>query len=416
MGTSRDADGVTRRWATAVGPADAPLPDTDELFDAVIWQYGTTPDGAGDAGRRAHRRRRRPPWTRPATPPWWPTPSARHGRARRRRCARWCCPGPSAVHLDGPLPLVAGPAPAAGRRAELHHLLHARPRRLLLRRQPRAPGRPPRPPRHLPPAGRHRAAGRHRPVRRRRPARPGRRRPRDRGRAPLRGRRRSPPTWRRSATELSVPDGALAGRLPLRGPPRHPHRGRAGRARPRRPRAPATASIPTPAVGGTPRAEALAFIAAHEAGDAGLLGRPGGLGRRRRRRGVDDRHPQRPTSTPTGRRVTLRAGAGIVADSEPEAEAAETNVKLATVLDAWCPGPQCSCGEADRVGGPGDGRRRGPATCGVGGQRDLDHQGRPAAGCELAPRPCRASASAMARTMARPEPGARAPSADGSPW
>jgi len=43
MGTSRDADGVTRRWATAVGPADVALPSTSELFDAVIWQYGTTP-------------------------------------------------------------------------------------------------------------------------------------------------------------------------------------------------------------------------------------------------------------------------------------------------------------------------------------------------------------------------------------
>ena len=45
MGISRDADGVTRRWATAVGPAELPLPDTAELFDAVIWQYGTTPAG-----------------------------------------------------------------------------------------------------------------------------------------------------------------------------------------------------------------------------------------------------------------------------------------------------------------------------------------------------------------------------------
>ena len=45
MGTSRDADGVTRRWATAVGPADLALPGTGELFDAVIWQYGTTPAG-----------------------------------------------------------------------------------------------------------------------------------------------------------------------------------------------------------------------------------------------------------------------------------------------------------------------------------------------------------------------------------
>ncbi len=36
--------------------------------------------------------------------------------------------------------------------------------------------------------------------------------------------------------------------------------------------------------------------------------------------------------------MTLRAGAGIVAGSEPAAEAAETNVKLATVLEAVVPG------------------------------------------------------------------------------
>jgi isochorismate synthase len=41
MGIARDADGQTHRWATAVGPDDSPLPDTDALFDAVIWQYGT---------------------------------------------------------------------------------------------------------------------------------------------------------------------------------------------------------------------------------------------------------------------------------------------------------------------------------------------------------------------------------------
>jgi isochorismate synthase len=36
--------------------------------------------------------------------------------------------------------------------------------------------------------------------------------------------------------------------------------------------------------------------------------------------------------------LTLRAGGGIVADSDPEAEAAEANVKLATVLEAVVPG------------------------------------------------------------------------------
>ncbi|HEX3795799.1 MAG TPA: isochorismate synthase [Acidimicrobiales bacterium] len=45
MGIDRDADGATHRWATAVGPVEDPLPETDELFDAVIWQYGTV---AGD--------------------------------------------------------------------------------------------------------------------------------------------------------------------------------------------------------------------------------------------------------------------------------------------------------------------------------------------------------------------------------
>ena len=94
---------------------------------------------------------------------------------------------------------------------------------------------------------------------------------------------------------------------------------------------------PTPAVGGTPRTEALAFIGAHEAGRGGPLGRPGRLGRghgdgewmigiRSARLDAD------------GSSVTLRAGSGVVPDSDPAAEANETNVKLATVLDAVVPG------------------------------------------------------------------------------
>ena len=39
-----------------------------------------------------------------------------------------------------------------------------------------------------------------------------------------------------------------------------------------------------------------------------------------------------------GAAVTLRAGAGVVVDSDPDAEAAETNVKLSTVLEAVVPG------------------------------------------------------------------------------
>jgi isochorismate synthase EntC len=36
--------------------------------------------------------------------------------------------------------------------------------------------------------------------------------------------------------------------------------------------------------------------------------------------------------------LTVRAGAGIVAGSDPDAETAETNVKLATVLATVLPG------------------------------------------------------------------------------
>ena len=94
---------------------------------------------------------------------------------------------------------------------------------------------------------------------------------------------------------------------------------------------------PTPAVGGTPRAEALALIARSEAdargywaGPVGWVDAGGGgewmIGIRSARLHGD------------GTVVTLRAGAGIVAASEPDAEAAETDVKLATVLEAVVPG------------------------------------------------------------------------------
>ena len=39
-----------------------------------------------------------------------------------------------------------------------------------------------------------------------------------------------------------------------------------------------------------------------------------------------------------GTTLMLRAGGGVVAGSDPGAEAAEANVKLATVLDAVVPG------------------------------------------------------------------------------
>jgi isochorismate synthase len=94
---------------------------------------------------------------------------------------------------------------------------------------------------------------------------------------------------------------------------------------------------PTPAVGGTPRDDALACIAAGEPDPRGYWAGPVGwvdaagdgewmIGIRSARL-----HGE-------GTAVTLRAGAGIVAASDPEEEAAETDLKLTTVLEALVPG------------------------------------------------------------------------------
>ena len=93
---------------------------------------------------------------------------------------------------------------------------------------------------------------------------------------------------------------------------------------------------PSPAVGGTPRDEALARIAASEAGDRGFWAGPvgwvgaGGDGEWM----IGLRSAQLDAA---GQRLSLRAGAGIVAGSDPVAEAAETNVKLKTVLETVVP-------------------------------------------------------------------------------
>ena len=141
--------------------------------------------------------------------------------------------------------------------------------------------------------------------------------------------------------ELTVPSEPSRRGLPLGGPPRDEDRGS--------PRPGAAGSgpagvlellerlHPTPAVGGTPRPDALAFIAEHEAGERGHWAGPVGwvgasgdgewmIGIRSAQLGAD------------GATLHLRAGGGIVADSMPDAEAAEANVKLATVLDAVVPG------------------------------------------------------------------------------
>ena len=115
---------------------------------------------------------------------------------------------------------------------------------------------------------------------------------------------------------------------------------------------------PTPAVGGTPRAEALAFIEGHEAGDTGPLGRPGRVGRRRGRRRVDDRHPQHAADA-NGTTLMLRAGGGVVAGSDPDAEAGGGQREAGH--RARCGGPRCLSAAA--VSAPGAGGPAVAATC-----------------------------------------------------
>ncbi|HEX3393033.1 MAG TPA: isochorismate synthase [Acidimicrobiales bacterium] len=88
---------------------------------------------------------------------------------------------------------------------------------------------------------------------------------------------------------------------------------------------------PTPAVGGLPRAEALAAIAELEAFDRGLYAGPVGW--------VDSRGDGEwavalRCARLDGARAYLVAGAGIMADSDPDAEWAETEAKLEPMLRA----------------------------------------------------------------------------------
>lgn len=87
---------------------------------------------------------------------------------------------------------------------------------------------------------------------------------------------------------------------------------------------------PTPAVGGAPRAEALAFIDKMEGIDrgwyAGGIGWADGAGNGEIALGLR-------SALVRGELATAFAGNGIVADSEPEAELEETRLKLRPMLD-----------------------------------------------------------------------------------
>lgn len=93
----------------------------------------------------------------------------------------------------------------------------------------------------------------------------------------------------------------------------------------------ATRLHPTPAVAGTPRGEALAYIAAVEGLDRARFAGPVGWVDAR---GDGDWAVGVRSAELDGSRARLFAGVGVVADSDPEAELAETQLKLQALLAA----------------------------------------------------------------------------------
>ena len=330
MGTSRDADGVTRRWATAVGPADVALPDTGELFDAVIWQYGSSPPQSVEAG---------------VDELTAPMDSDGYAALVADAVAVMAAPGaglrkvvlsrPVEVRLHGQLSLSAVlrrlragepnctifsmPVPEGS-------FFGASPELLVARHGTRVSSHP--------------LAGTV---------------PRgDTARSDADAQRDLAESAKNRAEHRFVVDDIAAVLAPFCADLTVPHQpsvvsfrsvahlgtrieGRLTGAEPAGVLELLQRLHPTPAVGGTPRAEALAYIAAHEAGERGHWAGPVGwvgangdgewmIGIRSAQLGAD------------GATLELRAGGGIVADSDPDAEAIEANVKLATVLDAVVPG------------------------------------------------------------------------------
>jgi isochorismate synthase len=92
----------------------------------------------------------------------------------------------------------------------------------------------------------------------------------------------------------------------------------------------ASALHPTPAVCGTPRAAARAAIADYEPFDRGFYTGMVGWGNAR---GDGEWVVTIRCAVAQGDTLALYAGAGIVADSDPEAELAETSAKFRTLLD-----------------------------------------------------------------------------------
>ncbi len=88
---------------------------------------------------------------------------------------------------------------------------------------------------------------------------------------------------------------------------------------------------PTPALGGQPRTEALAWIRAHEQLDRGWYGAPVGWVDAQ---GQGEFAVAIRSALVGHHEASLFAGAGIVAASDPEREERETNIKLKAMLEA----------------------------------------------------------------------------------
>jgi isochorismate synthase len=335
MGIERDADGDTRRWGTAVGPDDEELPGTNELFDAVLWQYGTAPE-ATSAGAV----------TVAAVSTAFDSGAYRELVARTVAAMRGSDPTlrkvvlsrPLHVELNGALDLAAVlralrageptctvfamPVPAGtffgaspellvarhGRRITCHPLAGTVPRGTTARADADAQ-------RRLAASEKERAE--HRYVVDDIAS----------GLGPFCDELTVPPEPSlvafRSVAHLGTRiTGRLARPVPVLEVLERLH--------------------PTPAVGGTPRDAALAAIAAGEPDDRGYWAGPVGwtdaAGDGEWMIGIRSALAGANAAASHHQDLTVRAGSGIVAGSDPDAEAAETNVKLATVLTTVLPG------------------------------------------------------------------------------
>jgi isochorismate synthase len=335
MGIAQEPDGTMRRWATAVGPRDLPLPATEELFDAVIWQYGSRPESAsalvGDVAITALETTLSSVGYQGAV-----ASAVTIMRAPDATLVKVVLSRSVTTHLDGPLPLSA-----VLRRLRAHEpactifsfpvpdgtFFGASPELLIARQGRRITCHPL--------AG---TVARGKTARADADAQGG-----------LAGSSKDRSEHRFVVDGLSAVLRPLCDDLTV---PAEPslvafrsvaHLGTRIEGQLRADVAPpgildlVELVHPTPAVGGTPRDEALAAIATLEPDERGYWAGPVGwadasgdgewmIGIRSARL-----HPD-------GRTVSLRAGAGVVADSDPQAEAAETDVKLASVLESLVPG------------------------------------------------------------------------------